>query len=141
MTNKIIDLEDEFAKSLLGMAAETPAPPFARYDQDGDCIEVLWANEGHFAQRLDKWLTIYIGRETDKVVGVHVKGIKRFWGEILKSCPGIVIEVEDERIPLGRLFTAKMLTLPDRKLARIYKEVRDKSEEHPFSVPAPVSCG
>lgn len=122
---------DAFATYVLGQVEEgRPFQPQVFYDQDGDCIEFLASNEPFYAERIDSLVTVYYGEETGEIVGSLIKGVKRFIEEITAKVPGFRIEVEDGRIRLEHLFTAKLwYAEPREELVVTYKKLRDVAEK------------
>ena len=50
--------------------------PLSWYNRDGDEIEVLWSDESYYAQWLNPSVTVLIGQESGKVVGVYVGRVR-----------------------------------------------------------------
>ena len=70
---------DDMMEPLLREAESViPTLPSVFYNEDGDCIEFLIAHESHYAERVDKLLTVFYGRESGEIVGSLIKGVKRF---------------------------------------------------------------
>ena len=125
--------DDNFAawcKAALNEAPDMmPSESRVFYNTDGDCIEFLISDESFYAERVDKLLTVYYGRESGEIVGSLVKGVKRFIAEMTRTSPGFAIEVQDGRVRLKHLFTAGMWKQGDPIKVKSYKKLRDYAEE------------
>jgi hypothetical protein len=82
--------------------------PLVTYDADGDCIEFLTSDQSFYAEQVDPLVTVYYDRETGEVIGSLIKGISRFLREVLERAPGFKIEIQDGRIKLEHLLTARL---------------------------------
>jgi hypothetical protein len=124
--------DNDFEQAVLEAAAQAGEfCPLAVYDPDGDCIEFLISNESYRAERFDCLVTIYYGRESGKIVGSLIKGVKTFIRDVLKKSPGFKIEIHDSKLKLVHLFTARMWACaddPGGTEVRIYKTLRDAAE-------------
>lgn len=136
------DANDDFARLVLAGVGESPeAKPCAYYNQDGDCIEFLFSTESYYAERIDKLVTVYYGRESGQIVGSLIKGVRRFLQEILDASPGFVIDLQDGRIRLEHLFSAGMWKHGDPVARVTYKKLRDAADRARLEVELPaVSC-
>lgn len=68
---------DEFIKDLDKMP-RGKFKPFAYHNVLGDMIEVFWSNESHFAQWLNREITLLVSQKDKKtVVGVIVEGLSK----------------------------------------------------------------
>lgn len=73
-----------FAEEVLEyLSADGPQDwtPSARYDEDGDCVEVFLENGPFYAQVIDGNLDVYRDHGTDRVVGFLIKFVSRFGGK------------------------------------------------------------
>jgi hypothetical protein len=123
---------DDMMEPLLREAESViPTLPSVFYNEDGDCIEFLIAHESHYAERVDKLLTVFYGRESGEIVGSLIKGVKRFIAETVNTAPGFAIDVRDGRIRLRHLFTAGMWKEGNLVKARCYQKLRDAAEAMP----------
>jgi hypothetical protein len=107
--------------------------PFAAYDPDGDCIEFLTSDEGYRAERIDSLLTVYHGRKSGEIIGALLTGVSRFIKDIIRHSPGFLIEIEDGRIKMEHLFTARLWSSEaDRQETWVhaYKKLRGVAERH-----------
>jgi len=82
--------------------------PFAHYDAEWDSFEFFATNESFYTEHIDELVAIYYGQETNNVVGLRLKKVKRFFREFLKNAPGFKTEIQDHRIKVEHLFTAKI---------------------------------
>ena len=120
--------EERFANLLEAAAESPPTDPRVFYNDDGDCIEFLFSNEGFRAERVDKLVTVYYGRESGEIVGSLIKGVRRFIRNVVDEYPGFMIEVDDGRVSLKHVFTAGMWKQGDEVSVRKYKKLRDTAE-------------
>jgi hypothetical protein len=114
-------------------AAEGEFRPMAHYDADGDCIEFIVTNETFRAERIDSLVTVYIGRESNEVVGSLIKGVSSYIKGVVDRFPGFKIEIEDGRIKLEHLFTLGLWESdqdPDGTRVIVYKKLRDAAERN-----------
>jgi hypothetical protein len=123
--------EGMFDEMLAAAATASPAVPAVFYNEDGDCIEFLISTEGFYAERVDKLLTVFYGRESGEIVGSLIKGVKRFIAEMAQSGPGFAIDVQDGRVRLSHLFSAGMRKHGDRVKVRCYQKLRTLAEQLP----------
>ena len=93
---------DSFAAMALSAASQEGELqlPQVVYDKDGDCIEFIIRDEDFYAERMNPMLTVYIGRESNELVGSLVKGVHSIIKGILEEFPGFEVEVKDGRIRL-----------------------------------------
>jgi hypothetical protein len=108
-------------------ALATPFQPTATYDAENDCLEFLASHESYYAESIDALVTLYCSQETGAPVGLRLKKIKKFFREFLKKSPGFRTEVEDHRIKVEHLFTAKIWASEDPNDVRVvtYRLLRD----------------
>lgn len=123
----------EFAKrmTLLAQPAEK-FEPSAYYDPDGDCIEFLAKPDPFYAERVDDLVTVYYSQETDEVVGSLIKGVAKFYNEVLRRMPGFKIEIHAGRVKLEHFFRARLWSLdvdPDDLPTLIYRKLIDVAED------------
>jgi hypothetical protein len=98
--------------------------PFASYDRDGDCIEFFVADEACYAERLDKWVTIYIGRESNEIVGSLIKNVR----ELLSMYPGFDIEIHGGRVCIVHVLRASAWRSGDPVKRETYRKVMEQAE-------------
>ncbi len=124
---------EEFALEVLSQVpADQRFLPTAVYDADGDCIEFIAAPHSFYAERVDTLVTVYRSQETDEIVGSLIKGVSKFLRGVLQRTPGFRIEIQDGRIKLVHLFTAKLWTEeidPKTVPGIVYRELRQVAEE------------
>jgi len=124
---------EEFALEVLSQVpADQRFLPTAVYDADGDCIEFIAAPDSFYAERVDTLVTVYRSQETDEIVGSLIKGVSKFLRGVLQRTPGFRIEIQEGRIKLVHLFTAKLWTEeidPKTVPGIAYRELRQVAEE------------
>jgi hypothetical protein len=99
--------------------------PGLHYDQDGDCLEFLVSNEAFVAERLDKWVTVYRGRESGQVIGSLIKNVR----ELLQRNPGLRIEVESGPVRLSHFLQAPKFSATSEPVVRMYQQIIQKAED------------
>lgn len=106
--------------------------PSAFYNPDGDCIEFFASNEPFKAKRIDNLVTVYIGRDSNEVVGSLIKGVSEIFHRILKQVPGFKIEIRGGRIKMELLFAVCLWSSerdPEGTEVVVYDKLR-KAAEH-----------
>lgn len=73
-----------------------PFEPAAQFEPEGDCIEFFLSQEDFKAERLDRWVTLYVQPDTGELVGGLIKSIK----EMISRWPGINIDIHKGRVAL-----------------------------------------
>jgi len=104
--------------------------PVAYYDPDGDCIECIFADEPFYANRLDKWVTVYYGRDCNDVVGSLIKNLS----EMLKTFPGMKIDIHGDKTLLSHLLRGPAYQEGDDIKSKTYKALIDKAESSNLEV-------
>ena len=123
----------DFAKRMTLLARPAEAfKPTATYDRDGDCIEFLSKPDPFYAERIDDLVTVYYSQETGEVIGSLIKGVSKFYRDVLEKMPGFRIEIQDGPVSLQHIFLARMwssdfdpeglATLTYRKLIEVSRE-------------------
>jgi len=110
------------------------------YNVDGDCIEFLISDESYSAERVDDFLdflTVFYGQQTREIVGSLIKGYRKFVDNIVKSCPGFLVEISDGPVRLSHLFTAGLWKQGDPIRRVHYRKLRDSAEKTNVSVEVP----
>jgi hypothetical protein len=132
----------EFAAHMLELARNAPPfQPTATYDPDGDCIEFIAKPDSFYAERIDDLITVYYSHETKEIVGSLIKGVAKFYREVLEQVPGFKIEIQDGRVRLVHMFRARLWTshLDVTDLATIaYRKLMKVAEES--NVEAELAC-
>jgi hypothetical protein len=102
--------DKDFAERVLEVAQprEGSFEPVAYYDPDGDCVEFFAKPDPFYAERIDKWVTVYYSHETHEIVGSLVKGVSALLQKIKDRCPGFGISVRDGRVRVDHLFLANL---------------------------------
>lgn len=124
-------MNSEFEKYVLGGPVASSYEPIAYLNSDGDCFEFIATDETFRAERLDSLITVYIGRESNEVVGCLIKGVSNYVQEVLDKYPSFKVEIHDGRVKLHCLFTLRLCEAyrdPDGKKVTVYKKLRDVAE-------------
>jgi hypothetical protein len=126
-------VEKNFAEEVLArVPAQPPVFPQVNYDPDGDCIEFLVSDESFYAKRIDALTTIYYGQESNGVVGALITGVRKFLAQVVTRSPGFRVDIQDGRVRLEYLFTAKLWAQsgdPGVPEVFVYRILRDKAAE------------
>jgi hypothetical protein len=93
-------------EQLAARAAAQPFRPFAVYNSDSDSLDFFASNENFFAESVDSLVTVYYGQETNSVVGLRLKKVRKFFEQFLKNAPGFKTEIWNHRIKVEHLVTA-----------------------------------
>lgn len=102
-----------------------PFQPSAHYDPDGDCLEFLVSDEAFRGERLDKWVTVYRGRSTGRIVGSMIKSIR----ELLTRNPGLAIEIRSGPVRLSHFLHAPKFSATSEVTVRVYQEIIKEAED------------
>ncbi|NLF07990.1 MAG: hypothetical protein GX594_08425 [Pirellulaceae bacterium] len=125
--------ENTFAQLVLDRATKgNHFRPQAYYDPDGDCIEFLAKNEPFYGERIDSLVTVYYSEKNHEVIGSLIKGVSSFIAEMTKKAPGFRIEVQDGRVRLEHIFTARLWHSdqpPRDEVILTYQKLRDVAEK------------
>lgn len=79
--------------------------PFAVYSQRDDSLEILISDESYRCDRVDKTLTVYTGRDSDRVVGAMVRSVRHLLNTEQRRHPdAIQLEVHDGKVKVVHLF-------------------------------------
>lgn len=109
-------------------ARSSPFRPLANYDARYDSLEFIASDENFYGQDIDEFVTVYFGQETNEVVGVLFKKLRKHLKEFLQTSPGLRTEIHDHRIKVEHLFTATIWSsIGGSDEARIltYKKLRE----------------
>ena len=124
--------QNNFSESLLQRCevVEECSFPRAYYDQDGDCIELLFRNESYYARRVDELITVYCERGSNEPVGALIKGVRAFIDEFLQASPGFRAEYNNRDLSVEYLLTAGMWqkTEEDESIS-LYLELRNLADK------------
>lgn len=123
--------DQEFAEFVLQKVTGEAFQPMVRYDADGDCIEFLISDDSYYARRIDSLVTVYYSQETNAIVGSLITGVSQFIRGFQSQVPGFKIEIEDGRLKLEHVFTARLWSSPaDPKDGWVlaYKQLRAVAE-------------
>ena len=131
---------DAFIQRLANdIAPEAKFTPNAYYDPDGDCIEFVAVEGPFYAERIDRWVTVYYSQETDDLVGSQIKGMKQFF----KCYPQIrALEIHDGHMSVAHLFRAIGWSSDEREAGSIlvYKKLIEAAEETETTVELEECC-
>ena len=114
---------DDFANNVIerfGVPEEFT--PTVYYDHDGDCIELFVSDEPFRGKRLDKWVTVYFGRDCNDVVGSLIKNVR----EILTEFPGMDIDIHGRSILLSHMLRGPAYAASDEVQKKTYRSLLEK---------------
>jgi hypothetical protein len=126
---------EEFAARVAELARPVERfVPTAYYDPDGDCVEFLAQPDNFHAERIDELVTVYYSEETGEIIGSLLKGVSRFWADVLERLPAFKLVIQDGKVKLVYIFLAKQLLanqpLDPEKLATVtYKKLIDVANQ------------
>ncbi len=136
-TNKTNTTGTEFFDELLTSASsEYPDNRFPMFhlDENGDCLEVVLSAEAYNGERVDSRVTIYRGIDSNKMVGVLVKGLTTWVARILTNFPGLSLDLQDQEVKLELLFRMEQYQSKDPELQLQYKNLRDAAGDWNFTL-------
>jgi len=123
-------MSHELAKRLLADVEKNGVfEPFAEYEPDGDCYECFFSDEPFKAVRLDKWVTVYHGRESNDIVGSMIKNVHQLTAEF----PGLDIDIEGGQVLLSHMLRGPAYTNRDPVKRKVYKAVIKRLDESGLS--------
>ncbi len=126
----MVETLTDFIESLGRPGEFTPGPIF---QPEADILTVFFENAPHYAERIDKWLTIFKSFQKDALVGFELKGICHKAKEMIATLnpkPGqptkVKVELECKpHINLLLTFYMKEPLGPSRKTyQRVYERAR-----------------
>ena len=71
----LADLNAVLQDSEINALLEQGFQQTAYYDTDGDCVEFLAENVAYHAERLDRWLTLLLSDDGERLVGFHLSNV------------------------------------------------------------------
>lgn len=131
-------MNQDFLAKLIEEAGGNEFSPTAYYDADGDCIEFFLSNEEFRAERLDRWVTVYRGRQSGEIVGSLIKNIKR---ELFVKFPGISLDVVSHRVHIKHILRAPAWSTDDELVHKVYREVLARVDTTPDLEAELAPCG
>jgi hypothetical protein len=72
-------VNEDFSQFVFGgPVSGVPSGAMVQFDPDGDCVEALITGENFYGKPIGRAaVTLYIGQETGKIVGMLVEGISK----------------------------------------------------------------
>lgn len=124
------DAELEALVSVHARKAGEPFKPIVYYNAEGDSIEFIFAEEDHYSERIDGFVTVMVGIDTGQIVGSVIKGISTRLRQLVEQRPRVSVEIHDgDRIQLAHLFEAQEC-LEDEPARRIvYRRLQKAARE------------
>ena len=122
--------------SLADLKYKGPFKPFACYDPDGDCATFMFMQGAYKDSRINKWVTVFISRKTDNIIGCLIKDIR----ELLTVQPGLVnIEIHRGRVRIAVLLRASGWTqaVDDERRNQAYRKLIKAAEHEKAAIPVP----
>lgn len=106
-------MSQTFADYVLGIAGsveESPEFPQINVCDEGDCIEIFFAKDNYYAERIDKLVTVYLlqsdEKESSRIVGVVIKNVKSFICHMANKSAGFRADVKHRELQLSYLLAA-----------------------------------
>ena len=126
---------DDFDKQLMERVetqARDRTQPRSFYNNDGDCIELLFSEEGYRAERLDDLITVYYGRESGNPAGALIKGVKAFIREVVELQPGSRVDFTGGSVKIEYILTAGLWSHgnEERDIIEVYLCLRKVADSH-----------
>lgn len=113
---------NELIKELGSPPSEFKADPV--YVKEGDVLMLFFENQESYAERVDKFLTVYKSFDSDRIVGFELKGIRRVANEAVKT-----IDPDAEAVGVGVRWSERP-TRPHLKLLLTFYMI-DPEITHP----------
>jgi hypothetical protein len=132
---------EEFAKLVLNDAGQAPFQPVVMYNPFDDALEVLISNESHRIRKTDdRFIEVYIGRDTGDVTGARISSIRRFIKDMAKDAPDIHFEVHGGKFKVAYLFRAIIEQSKKRKktFGVLIKSLEETAEN--YDLEANIGC-
>ncbi|HZW09296.1 MAG TPA: hypothetical protein VFF69_05275 [Phycisphaerales bacterium] len=127
----------EFARMIWDkFGSDGPFEPGAYYDPDGDCLEFFLTNEAFKGERLDKWVTVYRGRRSGKIVGSMIKNVR----ELLERNPGLAIQIRSKPIQIWQFLRAPQFSATSEVAVRVYEEMIEETRVSEIHAPTEMVC-
>lgn len=125
--------QTDFEKHVFDLIGEQkPFQPSVHYSVYGDYAEFFISDEEYYGERVDRFVTVYRGMQSDEIVGSVIKDVSLLLKDIMAKYPGFCIEIHERRVHLSHVFLAKIWSedvkknqLPTRiyqKLVEVVKE-------------------
>lgn len=117
---------DAFVTTLMSEPRPEISYPVSHYDEEGNCLEILFSGDNYQARRIDNLVTIYVHPESGEIIGASLKSIRTFIDRLTNEIPGAKIDLSGAGVRLEYLLTAAMWRSKDRDKIEIYIELRDR---------------
>jgi len=126
---------DEFAELVLQKARQAPPfKPMASYNADDDSLEILISDENYVTRRSedDRFVTVYLGRDTGDVIGLLINHVRRFIKDgNIDHEPTVRVEIRKGKLKVVHLIRA----LRDQSIRQktmfgvLIKQIEEVAEE------------
>jgi hypothetical protein len=123
-----------FAAQLLGSDLDiSPFTPTAFHSVEGDCIEIVLSQDTYFGRRLCKHITVLLSEDTEKPVGLILKGVRSLIAELAEGMPGFLVEIEHNRLVKVEYFITavmwKKVAGKDQAVFKVLEAIREAADE------------
>ncbi len=100
------------------------------YSKEGDFLTFFFQDEDHYAERVDKILTVYYAMESDEIVGFKLKGVLH----LLQTLGDLSLEVVDDNgnLKLSMLLIAGTMKTKEHSALPVYQEFARKTKNVPI---------
>lgn len=106
-------MSQAFADYVLGIAGsveESSEFPQVNVCDEGDCVEIFFAKDNYYAERVDNLVTVYLsqedGSESRRIVGAVIKNVKSFICHMANESAGFRADVKHRELQLSYLLAA-----------------------------------
>jgi len=128
------DFARDLERAVQGLDRPREFQPCVHYNREGDCLEFLVSSNRYWADRIDPIITVYMDFESDKIVGVMIKGVRNLVKVISEKIPGFELAVDDGKVQMESLLLAAFWVkrFPEEKipsLRKIYRRLIHIAEE------------
>lgn len=107
------ETNEAFTEAALSLRPAPRFSPRAFHNVDGDCIELLFSNDNYYAERLSNDLTVLRSEDSDRPIGLLLKGVRGFLKRMMQRHPGLRIEIEENKCIRSDYFISLVMWDPD----------------------------
>ena len=131
MSDKFV-CEQELNDLILRHARKPGEPfrPLAYYNPEGDSIEFIFSEEEYTAERIDSFVTVYVGDESGDLVGSVLKDVTLKLRELRYEHPEVEVQISDGRVRLECLLKPEKGDLSNPSKRFIYRRLQKVAQQN-----------
>jgi hypothetical protein len=114
---------------------------FVYYDQVGDFAEFFVKRCPYSTRFIDSTFSVYHCRRTGAIIGAQLCGFSAMIDFILERVPGFRLEIRDNQVAVGAIFTASRWAKDDsleEVNVDVYEEVSKIAQQVDKKIPVPI---